>query len=88
MTLPTIASAVTATFVTLTWAADSKAEGYRVFYAPQQNPGAAINRLELPVGQSSLSVVLASGQKFFVSVQGHSALCDGPQSTLVAVNVP
>jgi hypothetical protein len=77
------------TDVKLAWAADSRAErGYRLFYAPQETLGANVSRLELTRGDTQLSVTLASGQNFFVSMQGRSANCDGPLSSLVKVTVP
>jgi secreted trypsin-like serine protease len=76
--------------VTMSWTADANAEGYRVVYVPQQGLGSTLkpNRLELPRDRTSLSVVLPRGLKFYVAIQGSSAKCDGPFSSIVPVDVP
>ncbi|MGP1609156.1 MAG: trypsin-like serine protease, partial [Burkholderiales bacterium] len=74
--------------VRLSWPKDNLAEGYRVFYAPHASMGANAQKLEVPAGQTDVSVVLAPGQKFFVTVQARSARCDGPLSALMLVKVP
>jgi hypothetical protein len=74
--------------VSVSWAGDSKANGWRLYYAPADNPGLAPLTIELPASAREYSVTLQSGQRFHAALQARSTACDSPLSVLQTVVVP
>lgn len=73
--------------VKVSWNRDSVANRYRVFYASHASMGTDVHEIDVQ-GRTEISTVLATGQKFFVAVQGRVGRCDGPLSSVVMVKVP
>jgi secreted trypsin-like serine protease len=74
--------------VTVAWGADTKASGWRLYYAAAQSVGQIISKADLPLAKRELAVLLQSGQNFHVRVQALSSACDSPMSALLTVTVP
>lgn len=74
--------------VTVSWAADGNATGWRLYHAPAAAPGRAPQVIELPASARSYEVNLRSGQRFHVALQARAAACDSALSAVQQVTAP
>lgn len=74
--------------VTLTWTEDTRATGWRLYYAAADQPGSAPATVDLPLSAREYAVDLKAGQHFHAALQARAAACDGPLSALQRVEVP
>ncbi len=73
---------------TASWADVPGATGWRLYYAPADQPGSAPAVIDLPASARDYSATLQPGQGFHVALQARSAACDSPLSALQTVAAP
>jgi hypothetical protein len=72
----------------VSWADDSSAQGWRLYYAPADQPGIAPTTRDFPASTHEYAVNLQPGQRFHAALQARGAACDSPLSALQTVVVP